>query len=142
MPRPNSKSRIIVRSVTTDAPPRDALRPWLLAGVTARYVARPLLTSESAAETGDGLPLSCSRSLAGLWTVRVALVRRATIRADWADLALGVFLLLHAASAVAALQTAGRPAVNMLWEWIGLGVGYFLLRQSLVRDARPGRSWW
>jgi O-antigen ligase len=141
MPRPISKSRVAVRGVTTDAAPRDALRPWLLAGVTALYVARPLLTSESAAETGDGLPfVMLALALAAVWTVRAALVRRATVRADWADLALGVFLLLHTASAVSALTTAApRPALNMLWEWIGLGVGYFLLRQ-LLRGQREARA--
>jgi len=112
-----------------------------LAAVTALYVARPLLTSESAAETGDGMPfVMLALALAGLWTVRAALARRATVRADWADLALGIFLLLHTASAVVALKTAApRPAVNMLWEWIGLGVGYFLLRQ-LLRGQREARA--
>ncbi len=60
---------------------------------------------------------------------------RATVRADWADLALAIFLLLHTSSAVWALRTgAPRPAVNMMWEWIGLGVGYFLVRQLLVES--------
>ena len=57
----------------TDAAPQDPLRPWLLAAVTALYVARPLLTSESAAETGDGMPfVMLALALAGLWTVRAA----------------------------------------------------------------------
>ena len=35
----------------------DRLRPWLLGGTCALFVARPLFPSEGAAQQGDGLPV-------------------------------------------------------------------------------------
>ena len=62
------------------------------------------------------------------------------LRFGWTDAAV---LLLVAWHTVAALWAVGhgtpRPAVNMLWEWVGMGLCFFLARQLIV-TPREGRA--
>lgn len=63
-----------------------------------------------------------------------------TLRFAAPDAALALFLILHSVAAMAAMRDeAAGPAVNMLWEWIGIGVAYFLFRQ-LVNPGREARA--
>jgi O-antigen ligase/tetratricopeptide (TPR) repeat protein len=112
----------------------DRLRPWLLAGAAALYVARPLLPSESAAASGDGLPLVMLWFwLALAWLLWSAARGQLALRLHWTD---GALLLLAgwyaAACVVGAENNAGRPCINMLWEGLALLLGYFLVRQWLT----------
>ncbi|MBN2024372.1 MAG: O-antigen ligase family protein [Pirellulales bacterium] len=62
------------------------------------------------------------------------------IRFGATDAAVLVFLAFLGVSAGWAVwHEYARPAWNVLWQWIGLGAGYFLLRQ-LVRAAREVRA--
>ncbi len=116
------------------------LRPWLLAAAVALLVARPLLPSESVAWRGDGLPLVMGWCcLAVVWLGATALGRSARFRLQSTDAALAALVAWHTLAALRAVRDeAPRPAWNMLWEWLGLGLGYFLIRQLLAtrREAR------
>ena len=127
------------------------MRPWLLAAATALWVARPLYPSEAAAAHGDGLPVVMLwLVLAVCWLLARPGGRRFSLRFGWTDAAAGLLIGLYAAAALWAVRhESPRPALNMLWEWTGLGLGFFLTRQLLGgavqaraddrRDDRPGR---
>jgi|GEM_PF-731593 len=109
----------------------DRWRPWLLAGAVALLVARPLYPSETPAETGDGLPVVMLwLVLAVLWMLGLLGRRQWTFRFGLLD---GVMVFLMVWTAGSAMMWArvshARPAVNMLWEWVGLGLVFLLVRQ-------------
>ncbi len=109
-------------------------RPWLLAVTTALWVARPLFPSESAATEGDGLPaVMLWIALAVLWLLGAIGQARFRLRFGWVDLAVLLLAAWHSIAAFwAASHLSPRPAVNMLWEWVGFAVSFFLARQLVV----------
>jgi O-antigen ligase len=123
------------------AAPADRLRPWLLGGAMALVVARPLYPSESAAFYGDGLPIVMLWIVLAVFWLLGAIGRpRFSLRFGWPDAALLFLLAWHTAAAVwAAQHGTPRPAINMLWEWIGLGLCFLLTRQ-LLATAREARA--
>ena len=125
---------------TAPKPDADRLRPWLLGATVAMFVARPLFPSESIGDTGEGIPLvMLALVLAAVWAVGMAR-RGRPWRWGATDVAVLALLALHSISAVwAAGHGHARPAVNVLWQWIGLGLGFFLLRQ-LVHTRREVRA--
>ena len=105
----------------------------VLAGiVTALFVVRPLYPSESVANEGDGLPIVMMWLLSlMLWAILVARGKLSRVRFGWPDLAMSLFVLWHSIAALwAVAYESPRPALNMLWEWMGLGVAFFLARQA------------
>jgi len=118
----------------------DWLRPWLLGGACALFVARPLFPSEAAAYQGDGLPVVMLWIVLGvLWLLGAIGRPQFHVRFGWTDAAVLALIGWHTIAAVwAAMHVSPRPAVNMLWEWIGLGLSFFLARQLIVgqREAR------
>jgi O-antigen ligase/polysaccharide polymerase Wzy-like membrane protein len=105
----------------------------VLAGiVTALFVTRPLYPSESVASEGDGLPVVMMWLLAlMLWAILVARGNLCRVRFGWPDMAMALFVLWHSIAALwAVAYESPRPALNMLWEWLGLGVAFFLARQA------------
>jgi hypothetical protein len=120
--------------VVSPEPCESRLRPWLLCGMTAVLVARPLFPSESAAQSGDGLSVVMLwLALSVFWLLGAIGRRTFSLRLGWTDTAV---LLLVAWTTISALWAVRygtpRPAVNMLWEWIGLGMCFFLARQFIV----------
>ena len=115
----------------------DSLKPWLLAGACALWVARPLLVSESAAEEGDGLPVVMLwLALAVVWLLGAVGRKRFAFRLAGIDAAVLAVAGLHVLAGIrGALVGHPRPAVNMVWEWVGLGVGYTLTRQVLDKGS-------
>ena len=115
------------------AVPVDRLRPWLLGGAVALCVARPLWPSESAAAYGDGLPaVMLWIALGVLWMLGAVGKPQFPVRAGWTDAAVLLLLACHSlAAVVAAAGAAPRPAVNMLWEWLGFALCFFAFRQFL-----------
>ncbi len=72
-------------------------------------------------------------ALAVVWLLGVVGRREFRLRFGWTDLAVLVFIVLYAISALwAARYAAPRPALNMLWEWIAMALSFFLARQFLV----------
>ena len=135
--RPEARSNKAPRQ---EAPAADRWRPWLLGGLVALFVLRPLFPSESAAREGDGLVVVMLWiALALFWLLGAIGRRQFQVRFGWTD---GAVLLLVGWHAIAALwvTTHGspRPAVNMLWEWVAYGLCFLLARQLIVtrREAR------
>jgi tetratricopeptide (TPR) repeat protein len=121
--------------------PGERLRPWLLGGITALYVARPLFPSESVAADGDGLTVVMLWiALAVFWLLGAIGRPKFSLRFGWTDAAVLLLMVWHTAAALWATQHGTpRPAVNMLWEWIGLGLCFLLTRQ-LLNSAREARA--
>ncbi len=127
--------------------PNDRWRPWLLGAACGLWVVRPLYPSEGAALRGDGLPVVMLwLALVVLWALGNVGRRDFRLRFGWIDAGLLLTVGLHTLSALwaatyawSAGEASPRPAVNMLWEWIGLGVGFFLTRQ-LVEGRREARA--
>jgi O-antigen ligase len=130
----------------------DRLRPWLLGGMMALFVARPLFPSESAAAYGDGLTMVMLWiALAVFWLLgaigkpRAAVAAHGMCQPPWIRFGLCdvAVLLLIGWYGVAALWAVKhgtpRPAINMLWEWVGMGLSYCLARQ-LIATAREARA--
>lgn len=111
-----------------------AVRTWLLVPLVALCVARPLVPSEGAAWLGDDLPFDMLWfALAAcylLWaTVRGGLARPLA----WVDAPVAALFALNLLAAfVGASHAAPRPAVNMLWAWSGMLLGYFSIRQLVI----------
>ena len=128
-------------NTSSDAVPADRLRPWLLMATTALFVARPLFSSEGAAVEGDGqLMVMLWILLTVGWLFRAIRRRPFRLRFAWSDGAVALLIGWHTLAAVwAAFRGSPRPAVNMLWEWIALAVGFFLVRQ-LFTGRRESRA--
>lgn len=123
------------------APTVERVRAWLLAALAALVVARPLLPSEGVAWMGDDLPfdmlaLCLAAGCLALTAARGSLVRPLSL----ADGALAGLVLICITSAIVGGNYASpRPAINMLWQWVGAGLVFFLTRQ-LVRTERETRA--
>ena len=101
--------------------------------VAALVAARWLTPTEGAAD-GDTLWIAQLWLAAALfWVWRCYREGDYRIHADRLDLFLWVVIAGHIVSAISVVVDGGqkRAAVNMLWEWIGLGVMFFLVRQVL-----------
>jgi O-antigen ligase len=109
--------------------------------MTALFVARPLFPSESAANYGDGLAMVMLWiALATFWLLGVLGHAKFELRFGWTDVAAVVLVGWYVVSGIGAvMHGTPRPAMNMLWEWIGLGLSFFMVRQ-LVRTAQETRA--
>jgi len=119
----------------------DRLRPWLLGGLMTLCVARPLYPSESAAIDGDGVTIVMLwLALAVFWLLGAVGRPEFSLRFGWLDAAVLFLVGWHTVAALWATQHGSpRPAVNMLWEWVGLGLCYLLARQ-FIATAREARA--
>jgi hypothetical protein len=120
-------------------PDVDRWRAWLLAGMTALFVARALYPTESAAMEGDGLPaVMLWLAICVLWLLGAIGRQRIRVRLGWTSAAVLAVVVLHTIASLTAMGLSRRPAVNMLWEWVGMGTAFFLARQFIVssREAR------
>ena len=119
----------------------ERARAWLLGALAALAVAGVLLSADSVKATrGAGLPLVALTLLLAVGYCGLVLARR--IEAvpfgfvEWGVVAL---VALHGVAMAVALSHAPRPAINMFWQWIGLGAGFLLARQ-LIRTAGECRA--
>ena len=136
---------------TAPAPPRERVRPWLLAGLVAVCVARPLVPSEGVAWMGDGHGMTLVLLLlTGGYLCVAAYRRRLVRRLTMVDAGVAALVVVCVGSSLlglsrpAAMEFADRVvtprvAVNMIWEWVGLGLVYFLARQ-LVASRTEARA--
>ncbi|HUT92713.1 MAG TPA: O-antigen ligase family protein [Thermoguttaceae bacterium] len=119
----------------------DRWRPWLLGGLVALLVLRPLFPSESAALEGDGLVVVMLWiALAVFWLLGAIGRPWFRVRFGWTDAAVLLLIGWHTMAALwAANHGSPRPALNMLWEWIAYGLSYLLARQ-LIASRREMRA--
>jgi len=112
-------------------------RLWLLAAVTSLWVARPLVAGDGGALAGHGYAFTLLwLAVAVLWFLSRIKAGGLAIRFVWADAAILALVLVSIASGLWAVKVGHpRPAINMSWEWLAMGVAYFLLRQLLATQA-------
>jgi hypothetical protein len=134
---------------TPSEAPHDRIRHWLLGGFMAICVGRPLVPSEGVSWLGDGHSFTLFLLvLTAVYFVTV-IQRRALQRPlQLVDVAMALLVLICVASSMLGLaatwwavadslefsgrKSSPRLAVNMTWEWIGLGLVFFLARQLIV----------
>ncbi len=108
--------------------------------MTALWVARPLFPSESAATHGDGLTaVMLWIALLVFWFLGSIGRPKLAVRFGCTDAAVALLMLCFTAAALWAVgHGSPRPAVNVLWEWLGMGLSFFLARQLIAtpREAR------
>ncbi len=116
-------------------------RPWierLPGAILSAVVIARLLTPTDAAPIGETLWIA-QVVLLGLlaWGVAAFPANQVLLRFNWVDAVVGLFCLGHVIGSLAAIATSGdkRAAMTMLWEWVGLAVTWFLLRQQLGSAA-------
>ncbi|NUQ61957.1 MAG: O-antigen ligase family protein [Pirellulales bacterium] len=121
--------------------PAESLRPWLLAAVTALFVARPLFPSEGAPESGDGLPVVMLWiAVAVVWLLGAIGRNEFRLRFGATDAAVMLLVAWYAVSGIlAAVSGSPRPAINALWEWTAVALELLLVRQ-LVASRREARA--
>jgi len=130
-PNPSGVSSVSSRSRTA-----------LLAGLMALFVARPLIPSEGPVTAeGEGLQFVLLALVLGCaWLLRGAWQGHLRVRLGWVDAGWAALVACLAMSAFDAYQhRAARPAINLFWEWLALGLGFFLLRQ-LIETEREARA--
>ncbi|HTM52512.1 MAG TPA: O-antigen ligase family protein [Pirellulales bacterium] len=125
-------------------PKRDWLelvRCWLLIGFVGACVARPLVPSEGAAWLGDDLPFDLLLLLVATGTLLWSALRGGLPRRlHWIDaFVAALFVTCVIASFQGASTGSPRPSLNMLWQWVGAGLVYFLTRQ-LIAGAQETRA--
>jgi O-antigen ligase len=139
MSRRKSNSPFDARRAPHEAP--DRWRSWLLAATAALLAARLNLPVEiHPLIDGEGMPqvmLWCLTAVAAAALAWQRGWRIAWTAADWAFAAL---LTWHTASAWWAVRSgAPRPALSAMWEWLGLGLTYYVLRVAAPR-GREARA--
>ena len=113
-------------------------RPRLLAAVAAMLVVQIILPGDSVTSaSGAGVPLAMIWTLLLVAYAALVLWRNGRpIRFGKTDAAVFVLISIHTISGIwATHHGAPRPAINMTWEWIGLGCCFFLLRQLISRSG-------
>jgi hypothetical protein len=122
-------------------PDREGVLFAFLQALVAMLVAARMLVPPEAAVEGSTLWLVELWFVAGLiWAWDAWRRADSRLRLDLCDLAVWVIVAGHVASALWTLHIGGdrRAALNLMWEWVGLGTSFLLLRQVLRRatDAR------
>ncbi|HLJ11581.1 MAG TPA: O-antigen ligase family protein, partial [Planctomycetaceae bacterium] len=116
-------------------------RGWferLAAALVALVMICRLLTPTEGAAGGETLWIAQLTLLVFLvWVFAAYRQGGLTLDVGWFDMAVACLCLGHIAGALVVIASEGdkRAALNMLWEWCGLGVTFFLMRQILASPA-------
>lgn len=112
----------------------------LVGGWVALVVARVLVPEDPGGQLGLGAPLDVLwMVLAALWLLGQLQRDRVRFRFGWPDALVVGLVAWHSASALVAMANASpRSAMNMLWDWVAMGLVFLLARQMVHarRDAR------
>jgi O-antigen ligase/polysaccharide polymerase Wzy-like membrane protein len=105
-------------------------------------VLRWLIPTESAADGETLWIVELWFAAAAVWAWSRFRSGNWTIRLTGFDAALWVIVAGHVISTAVVFRTGGnrRAALNMSWEWIGLGLAFFLLRQIVPSQANPAEK--
>jgi O-Antigen ligase len=115
------------------ASPTDPFGASAAVLITALVVVRWLVPAESAPD-GDTLWIvQLWFAAAAIWAWGRIRSENWTIRLNMFDAALWLVIAGHVISTTTVFWHGGnqRAALNMAWEWVGLGVTFFLLRQTV-----------
>lgn len=107
----------------------ERLRKLALGATAALVTARAYWPSEPDPKSGAGDGLAwvlCLIVAAGVGLAALLVSGRFRFRGSWTDVGLLALVVMVASSANHAADRG--PALNMAWEWVGLGIAYFLLR--------------
>jgi tetratricopeptide (TPR) repeat protein len=109
--------------------------------MTALLVARPLIPSEGVSWLGDGQPFNLLwLILVAVFLLWVAVVGVALRPLTVVDVAVAVLVALCVISGLAgSAEGSPRFVMNMIWEWVALGLVFVLTRQ-LVRSRAEARA--
>jgi hypothetical protein len=144
MPRKRSEPAALV-SHYQDRPQAlgaEGVGPAWLAPVVAGLVAARLFVPAESAAQGETLWIVLLWLLCGLaWLFDASRNGDLLRRCDGLDGAVAVLVGGHVISALVVLGTEGqkRAALNSLWEWLGVGVAFVLLRVVLRRREQRDR---
>jgi len=113
----------------------------LVGGLVALVVARVLVPEDPGGQLGHGAPLDVLwLVLAAAWLLGQLQRDQVRIRFGWPDALVVALLAWHTLSALVAMAYVNpRPAVNMLYDWIAMGL-VFLLARQILHDARSARA--
>jgi hypothetical protein len=138
--RPAPESTQADLSARAEAAPIDRWQTILLAAMVALLVARPLVPEDPGGENGYGAPFNVLwLVLACAWFLGQMRRGEFRLRFGWPDALALALVAWHTISALVAFHVGSpRPAINMLWEWIGLGATFVLVRQVIhtTNEAR------
>ena len=125
-----------------DVPADSSLEKLLKWSLGVLIAARMLIPTEAAVQ-GDSLWIvQLWLGLGVLWAWNCRVNGDYRIRFGWIDLTVWLIVAGHVISALSVVLTSAgdqRAALNMMWEWISLGIGFFLLRQ-ILRTRSEGRN--
>jgi O-antigen ligase len=125
---------------SVDGLPRliERLRSGLLAVAVALTVVAPLMPSEAVAGFGVNAPVTMSWLMLLIAWGALAIVQPSQPwKWERSDAWLLGLVAWHTLAGVVALYTGDpRPALNVIWLWIGYVAGYVLLRQMLRSEAQ------
>ena len=124
-----------------DAPAADRWNTRVAGGTCcALVVARTFVPDDPGGQLGHGAPLDVLwLVLAGAWLLTELRHNRLRLRFGWPDALVVTLVAWHTAAALVAIWSVSpRPAMNMLWDWVAMGLAFLLARQILgtQRDAR------
>ncbi len=137
---PHARKPTPPRDAPCAAPHGERVRRALQLGLTAVFVATPLIPSESPASGTGVMLLLLWLLLLVAWSVATLVWPQAGLRWGWVDSIVMLFLVLHTVSGLVAVSRGeARAAINLLWQWLGFGVCFFLARQ-LLSQPRESRA--
>ena len=112
-----------------------------LAVLLALYVARLFVPEDPGSRQGHGAPyIMLWLLLATVWFLMQLHRGNVTIVASWPDAFVLFLVIWSVVSGIVAFASGSpRPALNATWDWISVGLGYFMARQ-LIRGPMAARS--
>lgn len=109
-----------------------------LIGLSALLIARPLVPEDPGGQAGYGVAFIMLWLLLAMgWLAQQWRAKNPMAPFDLVDWLVIALIGWHSLAAlVAGTQASPRPAVNMLWEWVGIGLAFLLAR----RIIQPGEN--
>jgi hypothetical protein len=121
------------------SPPSEARKPIDIAllGLVTLLAARPFVPEDPGGQAGYGVAFVLLWLLLAAWWIAHRMRTQQSLgRLDAADWIMLGFVGWHTlAAAVATSSGSPRPAVTMLWEWIGMGLTFLLARRIITRSV-------